>query len=69
VIHVLVRIIIDYEKCDLCRLCVEYCPTYVFYIRDNKVYADNEKCIECYGCIPLCPRKAISIVEEERTWF
>ena len=58
---VLVRIIIDYNKCDLCRLCIEYCPAYVFYTRERKLYAREEDCIECYGCIPLCPKKAIKI--------
>ncbi|WP_187146080.1 4Fe-4S binding protein [Staphylothermus hellenicus] len=57
----MVNIIIDHEKCDLCGLCVEYCPTHVFYVRANRVFADNNKCVECYACIPLCPRNAISI--------
>lgn len=57
----MVKIIIDYNKCDLCGLCVKYCPAYVFYIRGNKLYAREDECIECYGCIPLCPRKALRI--------
>jgi len=56
-----VRLIIDYEKCDLCGLCIEYCPALVFYVRGGKLYAREEDCIECYGCIPLCPEKAIRI--------
>ncbi len=52
---------VDYSKCDLCGLCIEYCPTYVFSIKDNKLVVDLEKCIECYGCIPLCPKSAILI--------
>jgi NAD-dependent dihydropyrimidine dehydrogenase PreA subunit len=60
-----IKIIIDYEKCDLCGLCVEYCPTHVFYIRDNKVEAVEDKCIECYACIPLCPRRAITLITSD----
>ncbi len=61
----MIRILIDHEKCDLCRLCVEHCPSYVFYIVGNRVSADEEKCIECYGCVPLCPHNAIELVDED----
>ncbi len=57
----LARIIIDQGKCDLCGLCVEYCPAYVFSIREGRLMVREEDCIECYGCIPLCPRGAIEI--------
>ncbi|OYT40311.1 MAG: tungsten formylmethanofuran dehydrogenase [Desulfurococcales archaeon ex4484_58] len=60
----MVKIIINRELCDLCELCVKYCPTHVFYRIDDKIYSEDSKCIECYACIPLCPRKAIEIVEE-----
>jgi NAD-dependent dihydropyrimidine dehydrogenase PreA subunit len=59
------KIIVDYGKCDLCGLCVEYCPTHVFYISGNKLVVDEEKCVECYACIPLCPRKALKIGEPD----
>lgn len=60
----MVNIIIDYGKCDLCKLCVDYCPTHVFKIFNEKLVVDAEKCIECYACIPLCPRGAIGVVDE-----
>ncbi|MGC8982780.1 MAG: indolepyruvate ferredoxin oxidoreductase subunit alpha [Desulfurococcaceae archaeon] len=52
---------VNTEKCDLCGLCVDYCPAFVFSIRDQLVVADSSKCIECYGCVPLCPREAICV--------
>lgn len=56
-----VEVLVDHEKCTLCKLCVDLCPAYVFIIEDNKVKALSDKCVECYGCVPLCPTKAISI--------
>ncbi|MCD6488362.1 MAG: 4Fe-4S binding protein [Desulfurococcales archaeon] len=60
----MVKIIIDQERCDLCRLCIDYCPAYVFSIDDNKIVVEEKNCIECYGCIPLCPKKAIDIIPD-----
>jgi len=56
-----VKVVVDQSKCNLCGLCVKYCPAYVFAIEDGRIRADSEKCVECYACIPLCPRKAIAI--------
>lgn len=57
-----VSVEVDHEKCSMCGLCIEYCPAFVFTIKENKVLeTDSSKCVECYGCIPLCPRGAISI--------
>ncbi|MET1159709.1 MAG: 4Fe-4S binding protein [Thermoprotei archaeon] len=59
------RITINYDKCNLCRLCIDYCPTRVFTIVDNKIVTYEDKCIECYACIPLCPRNAIEIEPDD----
>lgn len=61
-----VKVVVDVEKCDLCGLCVEYCPSYVFTIVEGRVVVDESRCIECYACIPLCPKGAIKVevVEE-----
>ncbi len=61
----MVNIIVDENKCDLCGLCVEYCPAYVFRIEDKKLVVESSQCKECYGCIPLCPKRAITIVDED----
>lgn len=52
---------VDSNKCNLCKLCVEYCPALVFTIRNSHLEVDSSKCVECYGCIPLCPQKAINV--------
>jgi NAD-dependent dihydropyrimidine dehydrogenase PreA subunit len=55
-----VKILVDPEKCDRCLLCVELCPLGVFYIGENKrIGVDDSKCIGCLACLPLCPRRAI----------
>jgi len=58
---ILVKLLIDMSKCNLCNLCVNYCPTYVFTRVNDRIEIDSSKCIECYACIPLCPNKAITI--------
>ncbi|HEC96209.1 MAG TPA: 4Fe-4S dicluster domain-containing protein [Euryarchaeota archaeon] len=60
------KIIIDHSKCDLCNLCVEYCPTHVFSISPEKSdVVEQEKCIECCACVPLCPKNAIEVIDDD----
>ncbi len=56
-----VVVLVEREECDLCGLCVEYCPGHVFSIRDNQLLVNESKCLECYVCIPICPKRAIRI--------
>ena len=58
---------VDPVKCNLCKLCVKYCPAGVFALRNNHIEVSSTSCIECYGCIPLCPLQAISIEVLENT--
>jgi len=55
-----VRITVS-SDCDLCGLCVRYCPTDVFSIVGGKLEVRSERCIYCKGCEPLCPKKAIKV--------
>jgi len=55
-----IKIVVS-DSCDLCGLCVKYCPTNVFNIIDNKLEVREERCIYCKGCEPLCPQKAIKV--------
>jgi len=48
-------------NCNLCGLCVKYCPTEVFTIEGDKVRAYSERCIYCKACEPLCPQKAVRV--------
>lgn len=53
--------------CNLCGECVNYCPTKVYEIKENKLTHNPEKCIYCKACEPLCPQKAIKIKAEHNT--
>ncbi|ADV65369.1 indolepyruvate ferredoxin oxidoreductase subunit alpha [Desulfurococcus mucosus] len=59
------RILLDESKCTLCMLCVEYCPAFVFTLREGRIVVEAERCVECYACEPLCPAGAVKVVGEE----
>jgi ferredoxin len=57
---------IDYEKCNLCELCVNECPRRFSKNEDNNKIIFEDKsgsCIFCGHCIAVCPQEAI-IFEE-----
>ncbi|MFN4227852.1 MAG: 4Fe-4S binding protein, partial [Candidatus Ratteibacteria bacterium] len=54
-----------YEKCNLCKKCVEKCPFGAIEIIDNKIFI-NEKCNICGLCIKICPEKALIKEEKEK---
>ena len=58
-----VRLLVDEEKCDLCRLCEELCPANAIEVRDRVVFRPD-RCIACYGCVAICPHAALSLVVE-----
>jgi uncharacterized protein (DUF362 family) len=46
------------ERCSMCMLCMEYCPSNAIFLRGfPRIHA--QKCIQCFGCELLCPEKAI----------
>ncbi len=47
------------NKCNNCKICIEYCPAKAIFEKNGKVVIDKEKCLFCYTCIPKCPQKAI----------
>ncbi|MFW6024794.1 MAG: radical SAM protein [Candidatus Woesearchaeota archaeon] len=55
------KIRIDYDKCNLCKKCIEDCPQGVFKLKDNKVIADANSCIGCMICSRNCPEDAIDL--------
>jgi len=66
--------VIDHEKCNLCKLCIDICPCGVISIIDNVVTLSCKKdCFDCGKwcvlCEEVCPASAIScpieIVVEE----
>ncbi|MCP4116060.1 MAG: hypothetical protein GY737_11770 [Desulfobacteraceae bacterium] len=50
----------DSEKCDLCGICVNECPTGSISIKDKTVRF-QDTCIVCYRCWNVCPKNSISM--------
>lgn len=55
---------IDYDRCDGCRKCVDFCKFNALAFIKNKPVLFKDICHSCGGCVLFCPEKAIS--EEEK---
>ncbi len=56
------EIVVNWEKCIQCGVCVGQCPTLALYVKDRKTMKidfDQAKCIACELCIRPCPVRAI----------
>ena len=61
------KVIIDKEKCNNCRVCIEVCPMKCFGLANEQVVVkDSKKCIACKACEIQCPQKAIKVKEMKR---
>lgn len=59
-------LIIKEDWCKGCGICVEFCPTKVLILHDEKVKIDDiEKCIKCGLCELRCPDFAIYLGGKE----
>ncbi len=56
---------IIYEKCTLCKKCIDVCPFGAIEIKDNKIFI-NEKCTLCGLCVKNCPEKALYKEEKKK---
>ena len=69
----LVKVLIDPDKCMGDGLCVDLCPVHVFEVRTvsrkpkktRTVVANDAACIFCKICEVNCPNRAIKVVLEE----
>ena len=52
---------INYDDCDLCSKCVEYCSGKALTIFDNQIEFVADNCTNCEVCIDVCPVGAIWI--------
>ena len=51
------------EKCTLCGVCAEVCPTEAISVNET-VSTDSKQCIRCSACIKECPEVARSWKDE-----
>ena len=54
-------VIIDYQKCIGCGMCVKDCPGSHLYLDNKKAKATENGCIECGHCFAICPMNAVRI--------
>ncbi|MHA1596707.1 MAG: DNA-directed RNA polymerase subunit D [Candidatus Asgardarchaeia archaeon] len=56
------RIIINRDKCDLCKRCVEACPRNILEVRDDALIIKNLlECNLCRSCEEVCEKDAIKV--------
>jgi len=57
-------IVVDWNRCIQCGVCVGQCPTAALFVKDKKtmqVDLDPSKCIACELCIKPCPVRCIEV--------
>lgn len=56
--------VIDQDKCNGCRKCVEFCEFNALAYINEKLLFFDKICHSCGGCALFCPQKAIHEVEK-----
>ncbi|MCM3691866.1 4Fe-4S binding protein [Neobacillus niacini] len=54
-------IVVEQEKCTLCRACEALCPKKCYTIGDDSFEVSAHSCSDCKLCVDVCPEKAITI--------
>ncbi|MBM3497176.1 MAG: 4Fe-4S dicluster domain-containing protein [Armatimonadetes bacterium] len=54
------RLSVDAERCTLCGLCIETCPSDMIRRRDDRIRIGRIACLECGHCLIVCPTDAIT---------
>ncbi|ABR56062.1 4Fe-4S binding protein [Methanococcus aeolicus] len=56
------------SKCNLCKICIDICPTKAITIENDLINIDKNKCCGCELCQELCQKNAIflKIIKDNR---
>ncbi|MCS7098879.1 MAG: DNA-directed RNA polymerase subunit D [Sulfolobales archaeon] len=54
-------ITIHADRCVMCRLCAENCPTKAIDVKDSKIQIDESKCTLCRQCVKVCRTEAVEL--------
>jgi pyruvate ferredoxin oxidoreductase delta subunit len=58
------RPVVDQDKCNICGLCVLFCPPQCMVEDGDYFKANLEYCKGCGVCAKECPKKAITMMPE-----
>ena len=59
----MVEIKIDRDKCDGCKICIDFCPVGILEIRGGKsTVMNSDECLFCGTCENECPNGAIKLI-------
>ncbi|MFW9835609.1 MAG: hydrogenase iron-sulfur subunit [Candidatus Thorarchaeota archaeon] len=62
--------VIDDERCDQCKACIEACPNDALRLIDDKVIHVPVHCEFCGICVSACPTRAIEFQSHSKeSWF
>jgi len=58
-------VVIDWEWCKGCGICVELCPRHVLNLDENgkAVWSEPDNCVRCGLCELRCPDLAVTLIE------
>jgi nitroreductase/NAD-dependent dihydropyrimidine dehydrogenase PreA subunit len=66
------RFVVDPDKCDACKKCVQTCPGQLLEMRDELPHNRHDTgqsdlgCIGCRNCYAVCPEEAIEVRDQYR---
>lgn len=55
------KVTVSPDKCAMCGLCTESCPTKAITVENGKISVDEGKCVLCRQCVKVCEPEAIDL--------